>query len=79
MIETLSQLAFKPYISNKGHSDSVNSIVISPDKKYIVSASEDKTIKVWDFNSGECLSTIYGYSGLLNALTISPDGKYIIY
>lgn len=33
MIETLSQLALKPYISNKGHSDSVTSLVISPDKK----------------------------------------------
>ena len=32
----------------EGHQDSVNSVCYSPDGRKIVSASDDKTLKVWD-------------------------------
>ena len=41
-----------------GHSESVNSVAISPDSKYIVSGSgssynsNNNTIKIWNFESG---------------------------
>ena len=35
-----------------GHSDRVTSVAISSDKKLIVSGSWDKTIKVWNLESG---------------------------
>ena len=37
---------FKPFLIEKGHSDSVKSVAISPDGKYIVSGSGDSTIKI---------------------------------
>ena len=73
MIETLSQLKLKPYIENKGHSDSVTSLVISPDQKYIVSASQDKTIKVRDFKNGELLKTLIGNTDPIISLSMSKD------
>ena len=33
------------------HSDYVRSVVFSPDGTKIVSGSDDKTIKVWDFGA----------------------------
>ena len=36
-----------------GHSDSVLSVSYSPDGKHIVSGSDDKTVKIWDAQSGE--------------------------
>ena len=33
-----------------GHSSSVYAVAISPDGKYIVSGSDDKSIKVWDWS-----------------------------
>ena len=35
------------------HSDYVRSVVFSPDGTKIVSGSDDKTIKVWDFGAPE--------------------------
>jgi len=34
----------------------------SPDGKQIASGSVDKTIKIWDSQSGDCQSTLTGYS-----------------
>jgi WD40 repeat protein len=32
----------------RGHTKKVNSVTFSPNGKYIVSGSDDKTIRVWD-------------------------------
>jgi hypothetical protein len=34
-----------------GHSDTVNACVVTPDGRRVISASNDKTLKVWDFRS----------------------------
>ena len=35
---------------------------ISPDGRRVVSASADKTLKVWDVATGECVATLEGHS-----------------
>jgi len=37
----------------RGHSDWVLSVAYSPDGKHVVSASRDKTVKIWDSSTGE--------------------------
>ena len=76
--ELIQTFQFKPYIIEKGHTSSINAIAISPDGKYIVSASSDKTIKIWDFKTAECLNTLEGFQRLVNSIAISPDNKYIV-
>ena len=43
-----------------GHSAIVRACAVSADGKRAVSGSEDKTLKVWDLDSGRCLGTVYG-------------------
>jgi WD40 repeat protein len=69
---------FKPFLLQKGHTDSVNSVAISPDGKFIVSGSSDDTIKIWDFKTGECLNNLDGNLYSITSVAISPDGKYIV-
>ena len=76
--ELIQSFNFKPLLKEKGHSKSISSIAISPDGKNIVSGSIDKTIKVWDFKTGECLNSLEGHSDCVRSIAISPDGKNIV-
>ncbi|MBD2224473.1 NB-ARC domain-containing protein [Calothrix anomala] len=61
-----------------GHSNSVNTVALSTDGKYAISGSDDKTLKVWNWQTGELLRTLVGHSDSVNAVALSADGKYVI-
>lgn len=58
-------------------SEGVEAISISADGKYIVSASLDKTIKLWDINRGKVIRTFKGHEHEVDSVVITHDGKYI--
>ncbi|GAB1469437.1 hypothetical protein MASR2M66_03130 [Chloroflexota bacterium] len=60
-----------------GHSKFIYSLAASSDGRFIVSASEDKTIKVWSLIDGRELRTLLGHKDSVYAVTISHDNKYI--
>ena len=37
-----------------GHDNWVNDLVFVPSGKYLISASDDKSMRVWDLSSGRC-------------------------
>ncbi|KAK3169687.1 hypothetical protein OEA41_009071 [Lepraria neglecta] len=61
----------------EGHSDLVNSVVFSHDSKHLASASDDKTLKIWDASNGKCLQTLEGHSHLVNSVVFSHDSKHL--
>lgn len=64
----------------KGHTETIYSLVFSPNGKQIVTGSFDKTVKVWDATTGKEIRTLTGPQGhkqmVLN-VAISPDGSLI--
>ena len=58
-----------------GHADGVKSIMISPNGRILISASEDGKIKLWNLKTTECLLTLAGHPYGVKNLAISPDGE----
>ena len=56
----------------------VNSAQFSPDGKYIVTASDDNTARVWDAKTGEPVTEPLKHEDSVNSAQFSPDGKYIV-
>jgi WD40 repeat protein len=61
-----------------GHKYPVGSVVFSSDGRYALSASYDKTIKLWDMYTGQEIRTFSGHSGSIKSISLSPDGRYAL-
>ena len=59
----------------EGHSDKVWSVSVTPDGRRAVSGSGDKTLRVWDLESGRCLRTLTGHSVWVTSVSVTPDGR----
>jgi len=62
----------------KGHGDSINACAFSPNNNSILSAGADRTLKLWDLDTGKKLKTFKYHDDEVNCCAFSPDGKYIV-
>ncbi|KAJ3733215.1 hypothetical protein DFJ43DRAFT_242886, partial [Lentinula guzmanii] len=84
---TLQKAVFSRQINNwpdqqvilKGHADDISAVVFSPDGKRIVSGSVDKSIRIWNADTGEAIGDpLQGHLGGVTSVAFSPDGKRIV-
>jgi WD40 repeat protein len=65
-----------------GHMALIRSVAFTPDGKHLVSAGEDKVIRVWDWRAGKTIRAMRGqvgpgYEGEIFAMALSPDGHLL--
>ncbi len=61
----------------KGHSDEIASLALSPNGRWLVSGSRDKTVRAWDMQAGG-ESTILGrHNEVVRSVAVSPDGRWV--
>jgi WD40 repeat protein len=78
-------ITIKPSIGDKrsaclqtleGHSNYVNSIAFSHDSTRLASASRDRTVRIWDASSGDCLKTLIIGKANFN-ISFDTTGSYL--
>jgi WD40 repeat protein len=59
-----------------GHGDAVSCLAYSPDGAWLISGSEDRTIRFWNGTTGE-LAVVQSLDTPVKALGFSSDGRYL--
>lgn len=65
------------YFDLVGHLGTIKSIGFSHDGAYIVTASTDKTARLWDAHTGRTVAVLSGHLGAVNAAVFAPDDKTV--
>ena len=60
-----------------GHNNSIRSIDITKNSKFLFSGSEDNTIMLWSFEKSKVIRTFLGHCSEISSITISQDIKYL--
>jgi ribosome biogenesis protein ERB1 len=55
-----------------GHSDLIRSMDLSPDNQWLVTGSDDKTVRVWDVETGRCVH-VWEFETLINCVKWNPN------
>jgi WD40 repeat protein len=58
----------------EGHTDFVSSVCFSPNGKRVLSAGWDKTVKIWNVETGKFIRTLSGHTNQVELVCVSGDG-----
>lgn len=61
-----------------GHQQLINDVKFSPDGRMIASASFDKSIKLWDGNTGKFIATFRGHVQAVYSVAWSADSRLLV-
>jgi WD40 repeat protein len=59
------------------HQDEVAAVAFSPKGPLLASAGKDKTVRLWDAETGKLLHTLRGHDGAVESLAFSRDGALL--
>ena len=61
-----------------GHTGIINAVAVTLDGKKAISGSTDKTVRVWDLETGKLLKTLLGHNESITSVAVTSDGKKAI-
>ena len=56
---------------------SVFTVCFSPDGRMVASGSGDRTVRLWDVETGACVRTLEGHGDTVGSLCFSPNGRQL--
>jgi WD40 repeat protein len=61
-----------------GHTEAVNDARFSEDSRWLATASDDMTARLWDATSGAFLREYRGHAERVNSVAFSPEGRFVV-
>ena len=66
-------------LTARGHGGAVTTVAVSPDGHRIVSGSQDRSVRLWDVETGQQIGQpLEGHADHVNSVSFSPDGRRIV-
>gem|GEM_PF-870682 len=62
----------------QGHLAAVHAIVMSPDDRWVLSGSKDKTIRIWDIERAESVQTLKLHTGTVSGLAVDYSAMRLV-
>lgn len=71
-------IATNKYIRTlEGHTAKITCVQASNNGQLLISSSRDKTIKLWNTTTWNCIKTLSGHKSHINSIFVSPDNKLL--
>ncbi len=65
-------------VIQRGHELAVVSVAVSPDSNFVATGSKDKSIKLWEINTGREIRSFLGHEMTVTSISFSADGKFLL-
>jgi WD40 repeat protein len=62
----------------EGHSNDISDLLVTVDRKYLISSSKDKTIKIWDIANAKVDHTFTDHTWSVTDIDMDPFGLYLV-
>ncbi|PIK50906.1 putative platelet-activating factor acetylhydrolase IB subunit alpha [Apostichopus japonicus] len=61
-----------------GHDNWVRGVLFHPGGRYIISAADDKTLRIWDYKNKRCMKTLEAHEHFVTCLDFHRAAPYVI-
>ncbi len=65
-------------VLQRGHAGAVFSVAFSPDGRYVLTGSQDKTAILWNTATGQQVRVFHGHDASVSSIAFSPDGRHVL-
>jgi WD40 repeat protein len=62
----------------KGHAATIYALGFHPDGKYVVTGSYDRTVRLWNVDTGECTLILHGFKDEIFTVSFFDHGRKLM-